>query len=476
MLKIYNTLSKQKEEFTPIEKGKVRFYQCGPTVYWTQHIGNMRAVVMADLVNRSLKYLGYGVNFVRNYTDVGHLTSDADEGEDKMEKRAKIEKKSPEEIAQKYTDIYEKDIQKLNTLFPTYNPKATEYIQEMQNMIQVLLDKGFAYKTELAIYFDSSKAEDYYRLSKQKQEENITGAGTGEVLDPDKKYPADSVIWFFKKGVHKNALQTWDSPWGVGFPGWHIECSAMSKSLLGDTLDLKMGGIEHIPTHHTNEIAYSENANEAEYVHYWIHNEHLLVNNGKMSKSGGTSYSVAEIEKKGFDPLALRYFFLQAHYRSKQNFTWEALKSAQNGYINLKKQVAGLRDNASFFGKFFKSKPNSEFQQKFIKAISDDFNIPQAFALVSEVLKSNLSDKEKLATILDFDKVFGLGLSKIKKEKVDSKIPVEVQKILDERQKARENKDWQKSDELRNKLKELNYEISDTDGGQKIIKNKQLRS
>lgn len=404
MLKIYNTLTKQEEEFKPIKEKKVYFYQCGPTVYWTQHIGNLRSVVLADFIIRTLKYIGYNVRFVRNYTDVGHLSGDnegdADTGIDRMEKASIRESLEPFVIAQKYIDIYERDIQLLNTLSPDVKPRATEHIQEDIEMIENLLNKDFAYITDLAIYFDVSKAKNYAALSGQNIEENRKGAGSGDVLDSQKKNPQDFALWFFKKGVHSNALQIWPSPWGEGFPGWHIECSAMSRKYLGNTLDIHMGGIEHIPIHHTNEIAQSESANGVKFVNYWLHNEHLLVDNKKMAKSEGTGYSLSEIIEKGYSPLALRYFFLQANYRSKQNFTFQALDSAQKGLDNLYKKIKSLGEERGLIDEAFKN--------KFKEALEDNFNTPKALAVLSSLLKSNLENKDKLATILDFDKVLGL--------------------------------------------------------------------
>ncbi len=350
-MKIYNTLTRQKENFIPIEEGKVRFYQCGPTVYWTQHIGNMRAMTMADLIRRSLSVNGYEVNFVRNYTDVGHLTGDnlgnADTGEDRMEKGAKREGLSPSEIADKYIKIFEDDTQALNILPPTHQIRATEYIPQIIEMVDSLIEKSFAYVTPRAVYFDITRASDYNRLNKQNLEENRHSAGVGDVTDSDKRNPQDFALWFFRTGSHKNALQYWPSPFrstdvenGEGFPGWHIECSAMIKAMLGVTIDIHMGGVEHIAVHHTNEIAQSEGANGVEFVHYWIHNEHLNVNNEKMSKSEGTGYSLSEITDKGYDPMILRYFFLQAHYRSTQNFTFEALDAAQTALNRLRSQLS----------------------------------------------------------------------------------------------------------------------------------------
>lgn len=469
-MQLYNTLTKKKEDFKPIKDGEVLFYQCGPTVYWTQHIGNLRAAVLSDIIRRTFQYNNFQVNFVRNYTDVGHLVSDGDTGEDKMEKGAKREGLSPTEIANKYIKIFEDDNKDLNNLEPTSKPKATEYIQEMQALVQTLLDKGFAYTTPLAIYFDISKVENYTKLSGQILEENRGGAGTGDVEDPEKKNSADFAVWFFRAGVHQNAIQYWPSSFsstlvenGNGFPGWHIECSAMSKKLLGDTLDVHMGGIEHIPVHHTNEITQSESANGVPLANYWLHNEWLMVNNGKMAKSEGTAFSLAEVKDKGFNPLALRYFFLQAHYRSKQNFSWEALTAAQTGYDRLINNISNLGENIG--------EVDNKFQQEFLTAVSDDFSTPQALAIIQELLKSDISNEDKLATVLDFDKVLGLNFAKaINNSQVKVEVPENIQKILIDREEARKNKDWQKSDELRDEIKKLGYEVKDTDQGQEIKK------
>ena len=457
-LKLYNTLTRKKEIFKPIKKDQVSFYYCGPTVYWIQHIGNMRGMFCADIINRVLKYIGYNVKFVRNYTDVGHLTNDTDEGEDKMSKRAKLENLDPQKIAEKYIKIFEQDVKDLNILEPTVKPRATQYIQEMTEMTQILLDKKYAYITDLAIYFDTSKSENYTQLSRQKIEDKLKDAGKGEVSDINKKHPSDFVLWFFKTGKHKNALQTWPSPWGEGFPGWHIECSVMSKKHLGNTIDIHMGGIEHIPVHHTNEIAQSESANGVKFVNYWLHNEHLVIDNKKMSKSLGNIYSIADIKEKGFDPLALRYLFLQAHYRSKQNFTWSVIEAAQKGLKNLINQVKELGNGLG--------KINEDYKEKFTEKIINDFNIPQALAIVQELLKSDLSNSDKLATILNFDQVLGLDLDKSRKEKIE--IPKEIDALIQEREKARKNKDWNKADELRKKIKEKNYDIEDTSEGVKV--------
>jgi len=470
---IYNTLGREKQKFQPINKNKITMYQCGPTVYWTQHIGNLRAMAMADLVVRTLKYIGYEVKLVRNYTDVGHLTSDADTGEDKMTKAANRETSTPEAIANKYTKIFEYDIKSLNISNADIKPCATQHISDMITMTQTLLNKGFAYTTDLAVYFNVAKVDHYTKLSNQNLDENIAQAGSGDVSDPNKKNPHDFALWFFKAGAHAHALQTWLSPFssplvqnGEGFPGWHIECSAMSIKYLGETIDIHMGGIEHIPVHHTNEIAQSESATGQTFAHYWLHNEHLTVDGGKMAKSEGTSFSLQDVIEHGFHPLALRYFFLQAHYRSKQNFTWEALTASQNALNKLYLQTVDLDTESQ--GKL---KTVKDYKEKFIKAITDDFNIPQALAVVWELLKSKEKPAKKLGTLLEFDQILGLNIElKIAEIKTKLKnLPQEIQELLQQRQVAREVKNWRLSDELRYKIQNLGYWLEDTPEGMKII-------
>jgi cysteinyl-tRNA synthetase len=490
---LYNTLTKNKEEFQPIKDGEVLFYQCGPTVYWTQHIGNLRAAVLGDIIRRVFEYDGYSVKYVKNYTDVGHLTSDGDTGEDKMEKGVKRENLSPQEIAQKYIKIYEDDVKELNILPPTIAPLATENIPGMQAMIKILLEKGFAYATPLAIYFDVYRFSNYTALSGQNLEKNIAGEGSGEISDPAKKNPHDFALWFFRAGVHANALQFWPSEFssplvenGNGFPGWHIECSAMSKKYLGDTLDVHMGGIEHIPVHHTNEIAQSESANGVKYVNYWLHNEHLLVNNEKMAKSAGTGFTLAEVKTKGFSPLALRYYFLSANYRSKQNFTWEALQAAQNGLSGIYNKIRELdeaekkspleRGGASLTRR---GGLNLEYKNKFLEFINDDLNTPGALSVLQEVLKSNLCAGDKLATVLDFDQVLGLSFDKqfdntttttTKIIVVGEKLPDHVLALVKERANARAEKNWAESDRLRAEIETKGFSVEDTKDGMRIEK------
>lgn len=486
-----NTLSRKKEIFKPLKKGifgkpKVGIYHCGPTVYWHQTIGNMRAMVMADVVRRTFLLNGYKVNFVRNYTDVGHLTGDnlgdADSGEDRMEKAAKRERLSPLSIADKYIKAFNKDISSLNVLPPTHAPRATDHIPEMIKMVEALIKNGCAYATPHAIYFDVEKFPEYTKLSGQKLDELETGEGHGSVGDPDKRNRHDFAVWFFKAGAHKDALQTWPSPFvsplvenGRGFPGWHIECSAMSKKYLGETFDVHMGGIEHVPIHHTNEIAQSECANCAKFVNYWLHNEHLLVDGKKMGKSEGNAYLMKDIAEKGFDPLALRYFFLQAHYRSKQNFTWEALLAASKALEKLREFVSGVPQS----GKILPS-----YMELFTKSTNDDFNAAGALAVTWDLIKDkSASDADKKATILKFDEVLGLNLSKLRVLRAETGIysvkegsarlahvTAEANALLGEREAARTAKNWKKSDELRDKLASLGYEVKDTPQGQKVSK------
>ncbi len=465
---IYNTQSRQKEQLKPLSsKKEISFYQCGPTVYWTQHIGNLRAMTMGDLLVRTLRYLGYTVKHVRNYTDVGHLTSDSDFGEDKMEKGARLEGSTPKQVADKYIRIFEKDTKALNILEPSLSTRATDYIPEMIAMVEILIKKGFAYTTDLAVYFDVAKFPNYTRLSGQKLEENLEGAGHADVTDVHKHNSMDFALWFFRAGVHQKALQYWPSSFksslvkdGEGFPGWHIECSAMIKKELGETIDIHMGGIEHIPVHHTNEIAQSEAANGVPFVNYWVHNEHLLVANEKMAKSEGTGYSLDEVIEEGYQPLALRYFFLQAQYRSQQNFRWEALQGAENALSKLSQEIVKLIIQ--------KSRPNHKSESKmpmvkvdwkgrFVSALEDDLNVPQALAVVWELIDSNETPETKLNFVIDFDEVLGLSLKDI----LTYKLPKSIQEIADKIHALRMAKKYTEADNLRATLSK-EYEVLST--------------
>lgn len=481
-MKLFNTLTRKQEEFKPLKSGQISFYHCGPTVYWTQQIGNLRGMTMGDLVVRSFKYLGYEVLHARNYTDVGHLTGDnigdADLGEDRMEKGAKREGLSPKAIADKYVAQFEKDTQALNLLEPNFKPRATEYIPQMIAMVQTLLDKNFAYTTDLAVYFEVKKFKDYTKLSGQDLSKTIKDAGKGDVSDPQKKDPADFALWFFKAGIHQNALQFWPSPFksnltknGEGFPGWHLECSVMSKTLLGETLDIHLGGVEHISIHHTNEIAQSESANGVKFVNYWLHNEHLVVDNKKMGKSEGNSYVLQDIINKGFEPLALKYFYFGAHYRSKQNFTWEALQGAQAGLKDMKERLSRLK-NSSDKDRVKIEKYLNDFKQ----ALNDDLNIPQALAVSWKALKDkNLSEGEKLDLFMNpkygFDLIFNLNLNQIPKKEPEE-IPEQIKKMVVERNQARLNKDFAKADDLRKEIEEAGYFIEDSEVDSLIHKTK----
>ena len=473
-MRLYNTLTRKTEEFKPIKEKEVKLYHCGPTVYWTQHIGNLRGMFCADLTVRTFRYLEYKVEHVRNYTDVGHLTSDTDVGEDKMEKGARREGLKPTEIAEKYIRIFETDTQELNILEPTVKPRATEHIQDMIEMTKTLIDKNYAYTTDLAVYFDISKVKDYTKLSGQILEKNIQSAGKSKVSDSQKKHPNDFALWFFKTGTHKNAIQYWPSPFssplvenGQGFPGWHIECSAMSKKYLGNTLDIHMGGIEHIPVHHTNEIAQSESANGVKFANYWLHNEHLLVDNKKMAKSEGTSHSLLEIKEKGFNPLSLRYLFLTAHYRSKLNFTWKSLEASQNALNKLYDFIA-LPDTAIAEKSQLNSKIELQnetqitagYEKQFLEALENNLDTPRTLAIIWEMIKSkDLNYDNKKTTLLKFDKVLGLNLDKVKKEKIE--ISDDIKKLIKQREEARKNKDWKEADRLRDEIKKNGLAVKD---------------
>jgi cysteinyl-tRNA synthetase len=494
-ISLYDTLTRKKQEFKPLKKGLATFYYCGPTVYWTQHIGNLRGSFCADIVHRTLEYCGYKVKMVRNYTDVGHLTSDEDEGEDKMAKGAKREGVSPEEIAAKYIAVYEDDTRALNLKEPWKKPRATEHVKEMQGMVKVLMKKGFAYATPLAIYFDVSKFPNYTALSGQKLDKNMAGEGAGEVADPEKRNKADFAVWFFRAGAHEKALQYWKSPFksplvknGEGFPGWHIECSAMGKKYLGDTIDLHMGGIEHIPTHHTNEIAQSEAANGKKFVGYWLHNEHLNYNGEKMAKSKGTGFALAEVAQKVFTPLALRYFFLSSQYRSKQNFTWEALEASEDALMYLYNQLNILGQTIG--------KIDEKAKKDFVAALTEDFNTPAALAAALKVLgDKKLDNADKLATLLDFDRVLGLDMAKMSKVKriketteVDLTGKSEVRvfseitlsslekddrqafDLIKAREEVRARKEWGESDRLRKEIEKRGVRIKDVPGGVEVYR------
>ncbi len=459
MIKLFNTLTSKKEEFKPLKDKKVGLYTCGPTVYNYAHLGNLRTYIFEDVLKRTLLYNGYKVKHVMNITDVGHLTGDRDMGEDKMVKEAKKEGKSAWQIAEFYTKAFKKDMQRLNVIPPDIWCKATDNIQEQIDLIKILEQKGYTYKTSDGIYFDTSKVKDYTKLSHQKLSELQEGARVEK--NPEKKNPTDFALWKFSPKDQKRQME-WDSPWGVGFPGWHIECSAMSMKYLGNELDIHCGGIDHINVHHTNEIAQSEAATGKKFFNYWVHGAFLNLAGGvKMAKSDENFLTLGNaFVKKGINPLVYRFASFQTHYRKPMEYSDKSVAAAQNGLEHLYNQIRSLGKK--------KGKVNQEFKNKFLAAIDDDLNMPQALAVVQEVLKSDLSDADKLATVLDFDQVLGLDLAKVVKEKI--KIPKAVSTLVKQREKARQDKDWQKSDELRDKINDLGYLVEDTNEGPKINK------
>lgn len=459
-LKLYNTLNRKKELFKPIKKSYVGFYSCGPTVYWYQHIGNLRTYIFNDLLKRILLYNKFKVKHVMNYTDVGHLTSDADEGEDKIELAARKEKKSAKDIAEHYASVFEKDCKKLNIIKPDIIAKATEHIKEQIELVKTLEKKGFTYKTSDGIYFDSSKFKDYGKLGKIKKE----GLEAGKRIDiGEKKHKTDFALWKFseKLGIRQ---QEWKSPWGIGFPGWHIECSAMSSKYLGNQFDIHTGGEDHIQVHHTNEIAQSESAfGKHPWVKYWLHGAFLTSKGEKISKSKGGLYTISQLEEKEFDPLDFRYFCLNTHYRKNLNFSIDRLKGAKNTYNRLKNIVLDLKSKNDSK----KTKDYERYKKEFLESVNDDLNVPKGLAILWAVLRDpKLGSKEKLKLVYEFDKVLGLGLKDITTDKVPSEVII----LVEEREKARKNKDWAKADKIRDDIKKEGYVVEDSTSGPVIKK------
>lgn len=460
MLRIYNTLSRKIEEFKSIEPNRVGMYACGPTVYDYQHIGHMRRYVGDDILVRVLKYNGFEVKHVMNITDVGHLTSDADTGEDKMEKGAEEQNLSVWDLAKNYEKQFMDSMEALNIVRPSVVVRATEAIEDQIELVKIIEEKGFAYKISDGVYFDTSKFKEYGRLTGQNLEE--LKAGT-RVDVKEKKNPTDFALWKFSPKGSKRQME-WISPWGKGFPGWHVECSAMSMKALGPTFDIHTGGIDHISIHHTNEIAQSEAASGKPFVNYWVHHAFLLVEGEKMSKSLGNYITVQDVVKKGFDPLALRYLYLQTHYKQETNFTWDALEASQNALERLRKEVSS----------FDKPKVGcAEFEEKFEAAINNDLNMPEALAVAHELLKSDYPTHAKAESLFKFDEVLGLNLSSAQSSKKakDEQIPEEVQKLAKDRDELRKQRKFHLSDQLRNKILKMGYELHD-DNGSSIVKKK----
>lgn len=457
-LRFYNTLTRKKEDFVPVKPHQAGIYSCGPTVYKYAHIGNLRAYVFMDELRRVLEYNGYKVKSVMNITDVGHLVSDADDGEDKMSKSAHETGKTPLEIASFYTDQFIKDIDALNIKRPTVCPKATDNIPEMIAVVQSLLDKGYAYETEDGIYFSVEKFPDYGKLSGINLADQRHGARVE--VNSFKRHPVDFALW---KKAAPNHLQQWDSPWGKGFPGWHIECTAMSKKYLSEVFDIHTGGVDHIPIHHENEIAQAECWLGHPAVHYWMHSEFMLIDGGKMSKSLGNTYTISDLVAKGYPPVVFRYFCLNVQYRQKINFTWEAMDAAKAAYNKLCAQLVSHKNSPARTEKSILD----DFHNKFEEAINDDLNIPLAIGVLWTMLKLPKScDVYKLA--LDFDRVFALDFDKVKEEKKEIVIPDNVRQLAETRLRARKAKNWAESDRLREELSALGYSVKDTADGYEL--------
>lgn len=462
-IKLFNTLTRQKEILKPIKKGQIGIYSCGPTVYWNQHIGHMYAYVQWDSLVRTLRYLKYKVKWVMNITDVGHLTSDEDSGEDKMEKGAQREGLSVWQIAEKYIEQFKESLRLLNINGPDVLCRATEHIQEQIELIKKIEKNGFTYKTQTGVVFDTSKFPGYADFSNLKLDKQFSGNRVE--VDPEKKNPWDFLLWITNQPNH---IMQWNSPWGNGFPGWHIECTAMSAKYLGKKFDIHTGGKEHIPVHHTNEIAQAFGAFGRQTANFWVHNEWLIFNNEKMSKSLGNNVLVSDLQVKGFNPLSLRYLILTSHYRQGLNFTWESLEAAQIALNRLyEASRLLLQESGQFKGKKSEIK---EWQMKFEEAITNDLGMPQALATVWEMLKSHLSNEQKYKLLIDWDKVLGLEIEKASKNIPPVEVPGDIEALIKERELARQQKNWQKADEIRKKIEAAGFLIEDLASGPKIIK------
>jgi cysteinyl-tRNA synthetase len=480
MLKLFNTLGRTIQEFKPLNDKEVTLYTCGVTVYDYTHIGHLYKYVGDDILKRVLRANGFKVKHVMNVTDVGHLESDADEGGDKMEKGAAKAGKTVWEVAKFFEEYSWDSLAQINFEKPDIICRATEHIPQQIELIKKLEAKGFTYQTPQAIYFDVTKFSTYTQLSGQKLEDKEVGVREDVKVDPLKKHPADFALWFFTVGHFANHAMHWSSPWGEGFPGWHIECSAMSMEYLGKTIDILTGGVDHIPVHHTNEIAQSEAATGKKFVNFWIHHEHMMIDGEKMSKSKGNFYKVEDIIAKGFDPLALRYLFLTAHYKDQMNFTWESLQAAQNALNKLREEIrtwpafakASSGDNR--LSEEAKSE-TTHFYHKFLESANNDLNTPQAVAVMWEMVRSGTptsseqsSSANKSADLLAMDKILGLDLEKYLGKPLE--IPDEVRQLVEQREEARQNKEFNRSDDLRSAIYEKGYEVEDTASGPRVKK------
>ena len=458
-MNIYNTLTKRVERFTPNEEGIVRMYTCGPTVYHYAHIGNLRTYIFEDILEKGLEYLGYEVIRVMNITDVGHLTSDADSGDDKMALASAREKKTVYEIAEYYTNEFFRDASKLNIRKPSIVEKASDHIDTYIKMIEKMIEEGYAYLSNGNVYFDITKANDYYNLSGKNSDDLMVGVRDTVEEDKFKKNPGDFVLWFTTSKFGNQDMK-WDSPWGIGYPGWHIECSGISGKYLGEYLDIHCGGIDNIFPHHTNEIAQSEAYFGHKWCNYWVHGEHLNDQSGKMSKSKGEFLTVSLLEQKGFNPLSYRYFCLNSHYRNQLTFSFEALESAENAYNKLKNKIKSLDKTPNL-----SDKKLDYYQNKFKEAVSNDLNTSSMMTLVYDVLKDEeLSDFTKLYLIDDFDKVLSLGLIEEEKE-ISSDLEEMILAKIEERKEAKKNKDFTLADNIRDELLQRGIKLIDSREG-----------
>lgn len=459
-MRLFNTLTREIEEFAPVKKGKVGIYSCGPTVYWNQHIGHMYAYVQWDGLVRLMRYMGNDVKWVMNITDVGHMVSDEDFGEDKMEKGARREGLTVEQIARKYTDQFLGSLDLLNIQRPDVLCRATEHIAEQIELISKIEANGFAYKTKTGLVFDTGKFPRYAEFGQLNLESQEAGARVE--VDPQKKKPWDFLLWVTNQPNH---MLQWDSPWGRGFPGWHIECTAMSVKYLGERFDIHTGGQEHIPVHHTNEISQAYGAFRHQTAYYWLHNGWLVFDGEKMSKSLGNNILATDLVEKGFSPMALRYLVMTSHYRKGMNFTWSSLAAAQSAYDKLSQFVAGARSQESAFRKELsreKLKKIDQFRVRFLEGVNNDLNFPQGLAVVWEMVKSSIPDYDKLDLLLDWDQILGLGLASVQD---GSEVPEEVKKLAGDREGLRKSGKFVEADKVRMKIEALGFTIKDTATG-----------
>lgn len=477
-MRLYSTLDRKVVDIVPFKQGEISIYNCGPTVYSRMHVGNIRAYINWDILHRALVYLGFKVNRVMNFTDVGHMTADEDFGEDKIDVAARSTGKDPLEISNEYIRTVLEDFNKLNILSPsgdTVNPnwaineldkygwlRATSYVGQMIERIKKMEENGYTYQTDLAVYFDITKIEDYTIFTGQKLDEKSIASRDDVEVDPDKRNPADFVLWMKRVGKYKNHLMHWDSPWGDGFPGWHIECSTMGIEKLGEHFDIHTGGVDHISVHHPNERAQNIGSCGHPVVKYWVHNEFIVDSDeGKLSKSKGGALTLPELVELGYDPLDLRYLFASVNYRVQLRFSKEALDGARNARLKIFNRVLSLKEQSNGVGNIL-----PEYKQRFEKALNDNLNMSEVFAILNDIFKSSNSAEDILTTVYDFDRVLGFGLESI--QKGEDIVPTEIQTLLGQRSEARENKDFLESDRLRDLILSKGYRVLDTSNGQTV--------